>query len=215
MTENLPKAAEQKKRGRPVKADAFISKVQVRVSDRTAEICRRLGGSAFVRGVLDQIADEYDRLDGERREASGLPEGFCRRVAEESVQIPFAEASVSCGFPDSAFDARVDPFSLHRYLVYNAHDTYAVEARGDSMADAGIREGDMLVLDRSMRPRNGDIVLALLNGDMTLKRLRYDRSGRPELHPENAAADYPVIKPTEHDDFSVQGVLTGILRRYA
>ena len=70
------------------------------------------------------------------------------------------------------------------------------------------------VLGFEVQP-NGDIVLALLHGDMTLKRLRYDRSGRPELHPENAAADYPVIRPTEHDDFSVQGVLTGILRRYA
>lgn len=215
MTEKITQAAEPRRRGRPVKADALGGKLQVRVSDHTADVCRKLGGSAFLRGILDRIAGEYDRLDADRREAQSGREELFRRIAEEAVRIPFAEASVSCGFPDAAFDSRVEPFSLHSYLVYNAHDAYAVEARGDSMADAGIFEGDMLVLDRSMRPRNGDIVLALLHGDMTLKRLRYDRAGRPELHPENASAEYPVIRPAEHDDFSVQGVLTGLLRRYA
>ena len=219
MTEKFEKTAEtsvaaapERKRGRPVKEDKFREKVQVRVSDKTAEACRSLGGSAFVRSVLDRIAEVYEKAPDPA--SLKVTDPIFQRVADEAVQLPYVEATVSCGLPDEAFDANAEPFSLHNYLVFNQHDTYVVEARGDSMVDAGIFEGDMLVLDRSVKARNGDIVLEYLHGDMTLKRLRYDRAGRPELHPENAAADYPVIKPTVHDDFAVQGVLTGILRRY-
>ena len=81
------------------------------------------------------------------------------------------------------------------------------------MIDAGIYEGDILIIDRSVEPRRGDIVLAFLHGDFTLKRLRI-RDGKIELCPENAAADYPVICPGEGDNFSIEGVLTGICRKF-
>ena len=81
------------------------------------------------------------------------------------------------------------------------------------MVDAGICEGDTLILDRSLEARSGDIVLAFLHGDFTLKRLRI-RDGKVELCPENAAANYPVISPGEGDNFSIEGVLIGICRKF-
>ena len=205
--------SDQKKRGRPPKIDTMQSKIQARVSEKTAQICSLLGGSSFIRSLLDKAVAVYEKLDEERKKDPDTMDMVFQRVAEDEVKIPYVEATVSCGYPDMAFDGRTEPFSFSDYLRCNNHDTYVVEARGDSMVDAGVYEGDMLVLDRSIRPRNGDIVLAMLNGDMTLKRVRFDRAGRPELHPENGLADYPVIKPVKSDDFSVQGVLTGIVRR--
>lgn len=206
-------SSEKKRRGRPPKIDTMQSKIQARVSEKTAEICSLLGGSSFIRNLLDKAVAVYEKLDEDRKKDPEAMAMVFQRVAEDEVKIPYVEATVSCGYPDMAFDGRTEPFSFSDYLCCSSHDTYVVEARGDSMVDAGVYEGDMLVLDRSVRPRNGDIVLALLNGDMTLKRIRFDRSGRPELHPENHLAEYPVIKPAKSDEFSVQGVLTGVVRR--
>lgn len=199
--------------GRPPKDDAFHGRVQARVSEEAAAVCRELGGASFVRELVEQAADFYKKLEREERHDPAVKQSIFQRVAADAVKVPYTEASVSCGYPDQAFSSDGEPFSFSEYLRCNDHDTYVIEARGDSMVDAGVYEGDMLVIDRAVRPRSGDIVLAMLNGDMTLKRIRFDRRGRPELHPENAIADYPVIKPEASDDFSVQGVLTGVVRR--
>ena len=95
----------------------------------------------------------------------------------------------------------------------NRDATFIIEARGDSMIDAGIYEGDILIIDRSVEPRRGDIVLAYLQGDFTLKKLEFV-DGKPELHPQNSSGNYPVIHPGEYDDFSIEGVLVGSGRRY-
>ena len=92
--------------------------------------------------------------------------------------------------------------------------TFIVEASGDSMIDAGISDGDMLIFDRDAQPRGGDIVLALYDGNITVKRLRIV-DGRPELHPENAAARYKVICPKSTEQFEIEGVLRGLCRRYS
>ena len=86
-------------------------------------------------------------------------------------------------------------------------------ATGDSMIDAGIFEGDLLIFDRAREAGNGDIVLAYLQGDFTLKKLEFV-DGKPELHPQNSSGNYPVIHPGEYDDFSIEGVLVGSGRRY-
>lgn len=72
------------------------------------------------------------------------------------------------------------------------------------MIDAGICDGDMLIFDRDAQPRGGDIVLALYDGNITVKRLRIV-DGRPELHPENAAARYKVICPKSTEQFEIEG----------
>lgn len=81
------------------------------------------------------------------------------------------------------------------------------------MIDAGIFEGDILMIDRSIEPRPGDIVLAYLQGEFTLKTLKFV-NGQPELHPQNTSGNYPVIRPGEYDDFQIEGVLVGSGRRY-
>ena len=140
-------------------------------------------------------------------------EGFKRAsTAPDPVRVANVEMRVACGFPSPALDYPSEEISLSDLMIRNPAATFFCEARGDSMADAGIDEGDTLIVDRSVEARSGDIVLAYLHGDFTIKRLRIV-DGRPELHPENEAADYPVLRPEESDDFSIEGVVTGFCRK--
>ncbi|WP_410099046.1 LexA family protein [Sutterella wadsworthensis] len=120
----------------------------------------------------------------------------------------------ACGFPSPAADYESEDIDLSAWLVRKPNSTFIVEASGDSMIDAGISDGDMLIFDRDAQPRGGDIVLALYDGNITVKRLRIV-DGRPELHPENAAARYKVICPKSTEQFEIEGVLRGLCRRYS
>ena len=102
--------------------------------------------------------------------------------------------------------------NLTQFFVRNPDQTYVVVAVGDSMKDAGINDGDILVVDRSITAKNGDIVLAYLDGAFTVKRVRFTSSGQVELLAENAEKNYPTIEPDE-DEFHVEGVVTGMMRK--
>jgi DNA polymerase V len=84
--------------------------------------------------------------------------------------------------------------------------------RGDSMKGAGIEDGDKVVVDRSLQAHNQDIVVAVVNGDYTIKRL-YRHQNRVELHPENP--HYPPITFTDGAELQIWGVVVGVVRRYA
>ncbi len=191
----------------------------VRLKSETAKICRKIGGSVLVRNMIEKVVAAEER---ERAIKSGSPEflGFDpismkrQRIAEpeEPVNIKRIDMSAACGFPSPAFDYAADDFNMNEYFLEHPDANYVVTASGDSMVDAGIREGDILVLDRSVEPRSGDIVLAYMDGSLTVKRLRVV-GDQVELHPENDQARYPVLRPGKLDDFRIEGVVTGVGRR--
>lgn len=177
--------------------------LQVRVTKKLADTCKSLGGANFMRPLLEAATQR----------AMALKKLAPARPGEESEGIKFIDLTVQCGFPSPAADYAENDLSLNDYFVKNRDATFIIEARGDSMIDAGIYEGDILIIDRSVEPRRGDIVLAYLQGDFTLKKLEFV-DGKPELHPQNSSGNYPVIHPGEYDDFSIEGVLVGSGRRY-
>lgn len=177
--------------------------LQVRVTKKLADTCKSLGGANFMRPLLEAATQR----------AMALKKLAPARPVEESESIKFIDLTVQCGFPSPAADYAENDLSLNDYFVKNRDATFIIEARGDSMIDAGIYEGDILIIDRSVEPRRGDIVLAYLQGDFTLKKLEFV-DGKPELHPQNSSGNYPVIHPGEYDDFSIEGVLVGSGRRY-
>ena len=206
--------------GRPRKDGAFRVNVQARVSEETAEACQKLGGTPFIRQLLMTAAENYrQQLELNKRmqkiEMDAIMDDVERFIQPhvDKVMTPYFNHSASCGFPSPAGEGEGEPFSFHDFFVRHPKDTFIMNARGDSMTAAGIFEDDIIVIDRSLEARNGDIVLAFLNGDMTLKRLHVE-DGKPELHPESLSSEYPVLKPTEYDDFQIIGVLTGTGRRY-
>ena len=129
------------------------------------------------------------------------------------VRVKLVDGKVPCGFPSPAMDYQSDDISVTDLFAPRREATFIVQAVGDSMADAGICEGDWLFVDRSITPRDGQIVLAWVDGEFTVKRLRF-ADGKPELHPDNAAANYPILRPTVLEDFWIEGVVISGGRRY-
>lgn len=117
---------------------------------------------------------------------------------------------ISAGFPSPAADYVEDGLDLNTYLVRNKSATFMFTVRGDSMTGAGIESGDKVVVDRSLRPAHEDIVVALVNGEFTIKRLHKHR-GAVELHAANPA--YPAITFGEGSELQVWGVVVGVVRR--
>ena len=100
---------------------------------------------------------------------------------------------------------------LNDYLVRRKSATYMFTVKGSSMIGASIEEGDKVVVDRSLRPRHNDIVVAVVDGEYTIKRL-YKHRGRVELRPENPAYQPMVFE--EGSELEVWGVVVGVVRRY-
>lgn len=121
------------------------------------------------------------------------------------VPIPVGGEAVPAGWPSPAQDYFSGDLDLNEHLIRNRPATFVVRVAGDSMVGAGISDGDELVVDRSLDPTDGDIVIAVVDGEMTVKRLHLTAAG-PELRPENPA--YPVLRPA---DLSVWGVVTTCL----
>ncbi len=97
---------------------------------------------------------------------------------------------------------------LNKDLILHPDATFFVRVVGDSMVEAGIQEGDILIVDRALQARNNDIVIAMLNGELTVKRM-LERAGTIWLKPENAR--YRPIEIGEYDDFQVQGVAIHVI----
>jgi DNA polymerase V len=129
--------------------------------------------------------------------------------AGSRVAVPLYLCAVPAGFPSPAGDYVEGEIDLNEWLVRNRPATYFVRVEGDSMAD-GIRSGDLLVVDRSLDARHGDVVVACLEGEMTVRRLALE-GGRRLL-----AADNPAYAPVEvggDAGLTVWGVVTYAVRR--
>jgi DNA polymerase V len=125
---------------------------------------------------------------------------------------PFYADPVQAGFPSPAQGYEQKAIDLNELMVANPPATYFVRAQGDSMVDAGIRDGDMLVVDFSQQPKHGDIVIAKLDDSFTVKRL-YKRRGQIRLYPENKAAAYEPIVPQEGQTLEVIGVVRWVVHQ--
>jgi DNA polymerase V len=126
------------------------------------------------------------------------------------LALPLAGESVPAGFPSPAEDYLEKRLDLNEHLVARPEATYFVRVSGDSMIGAGIHHGDLLVVDRSLDPKPGNVVIALVDGEFTVKRLRRTAIGL-ELAPENP--DYGVIPLSEERDFQVWGVVLHVVHK--
>ena len=116
---------------------------------------------------------------------------------------PLVSENIRAGFPSPANAYIEEKLDLNKYCVKNPPATFLVKVEGDSMINAGITKGDLLVVDRSAEPKNSDIVIAVLNGEFTLKRLVINDDKSITLYPENPK--YKPIQITEGMDFEVWG----------
>lgn len=125
--------------------------------------------------------------------------------------LPLYASRVPAGFPSPADDYLESALDLNRYLIHDAPATFMVRVKGDSMRDAGIGEGDILVVEKGRPPQHDQIVLAVIDGEFTVKRL-FLRGDRVALIPEN-----PAYAPIEFDgerELTVWGVVTACIKKF-
>lgn len=121
--------------------------------------------------------------------------------------LPVFSSAVSAGFPSPADDYVEDKIDLNKHLIKSPSATFFARANGDSLLDVGIKDGDLLIVDRSLKPIHGDVVIAAVNGEMTCKLL--------DLHNECLLAAnnrYEPIKITDDIDMLIEGVVSHSIR---
>jgi DNA polymerase V len=126
------------------------------------------------------------------------------------LQLPIYSSSVPAGFPSPADDHIEGRLDLNEHLVRRPAATFFVRVSGHSMRDAGIFDGDLLVIDRSVSPKSDDIVIASIHGELTVKRLQ-QTGNEWRLAPANP--DYPTIKLDSADN-EIWGVVTHSIRQH-
>ena len=120
------------------------------------------------------------------------------------------EARVSAGFPSPAADYEEDTLDLNKHLIKHPAATFFVRAIGDSMVGASIRCGDLLVVDRSLEPKDKNVVIAIVNGELTVKRIRIKKK-KITLEPENES--YSAQQINEDTEFEAWGVVTSVIHK--
>jgi DNA polymerase V len=131
------------------------------------------------------------------------------KLINQSFELPLYHSKVSAGFPSPAEDSISENLNLNEYLIKHPAATFLVRAIGDSMINAGIHENDILVVDRSIVPSDGRIVIAAIDGQLTVKRLHKKNKGKYVLIPENPR--YQPIEILEGNDTLIWGVVTQVI----
>lgn len=133
-------------------------------------------------------------------------------ISPEPIALPLYGSPVKAGFPSPADDWLEGYMDLNQLAIKNPDATYMLRVKGDSMVNTGITDGDILIVDCSLEAKHKDIVIACLDGEMTVKRLLMHANGQIELFAEND--DYRPIPIKPNDDFSIWGVVKYALKQF-
>jgi len=135
---------------------------------------------------------------------------LCIPETGHEIPIPLFSSQVQAGFPSPAEDHIEEYLNLNDLMIKHPAATFFLRVEGESMKNAGIGSGDILVVDRSLTPKSGRIVVAVLDGEFTVKRIKKGKNNL-YLMPENPR--FPPLKVTEEMDFQVWGVVTYIIHK--
>ncbi len=128
----------------------------------------------------------------------------------DEILLIHVDGAISAGFPSPADDYLETQIDLKRELIKNPDATFVVRVQGHSMSGDGIDDGDVLIVDRSLRPQNGAVAVCYLNNAFTVKRLEL-RAGRIRLLAANPA--YAAIEVQENDELTIWGVVTFVIKK--
>lgn len=128
------------------------------------------------------------------------------------IELPLYSTKVAAGLPSPADDHIDKRLDLNDYLIRDAGDTFFVRITGESMIEAGIFDGDLAIVDKARIASVGDIVLAMVDGEFTIKSLAKSKQGFPRLLPANSK--FSPIEIKEGMQFEIWGVVTGSVRKF-
>jgi SOS regulatory protein LexA len=161
-----------------------------------------LTGIRSKNGVF-KLVNKLEQKNVVERDATG------RLIAKALTSSVKLLGTVEAGFPSPAEEELVDTISLDDLLIKNPDASFLLRVSGDSMSEAGILPGDMVIVDRRQQPKSGDIVIAQVDGEWTMKYLRKSGSSAT-LYPANPK--YKPIKPK--NELKVAGIVTAVVRKY-
>ena len=131
-----------------------------------------------------------------------------RLMRNDFYRLPFYQNAVAAGFPSPAEDEMADKLDLNELLITHPTATFFLKVAGTSMINAGIHPNDILIVDRSLEPSHGKIVIAAVNGELTVKRLILNGK-QVQLHAENET--FPPIEITQDTELYIWGVVTNVI----
>ena len=141
-----------------------------------------------------------------------LSNAIIRTKQEQNLIYPmfltFYKEAVECGFPSPARDFTEGTIDLNEELIPRPNSTFIVRARGDSMTGSGIYPGDLLIVDRSLSPRNGSIIIAVLDGELSVKGLELNND---QVTLSSSNPNYSDVIVSEEMDFTIWGVCTNVV----
>lgn len=165
------------------------------------------------RSLAKDLEQFVSSLKGEQDESNFIAGPSVKELGPiypSNLALPLFSSRVQAGFPSPADDYLEESLDLNQHLIKHPAATFFVRASGNSMVNAGINDHDILVVDRSLEPKHGDIVIAALNSELTVKRL-CAKGNKVFLVPENP--DYSVIEINEEMDFLIWGVVTSVVHQ--
>ena len=134
-----------------------------------------------------------------------------KKIEENSdMSLQMFENRIQAGFPSPVQGVFADSVDLNHELINNPAATFCARVIGDSMVDSGINEGDLLIIDRSVDPHDGDIAVCYIDGDFTVKRIVIDDKGL-SLVPANRK--FPVIRVPQDSNFIIWGIVSHIIKK--
>ena len=158
--------------------------------------------------LVDSITPSIDMYKSQIK--SGV-EVLLTKGNPTELLIPIFTSRVQAGFPSPADDHLEDTLDLNTHLIHHQEATFFVKAQGDSMIGAGIHQGDILIVDKSLTPKSGKIVIAVVDGEFTVKRL-HKYKGNITLKAENP--EFKDIKIRGTDELIIWGVVTSVIHQY-
>lgn len=130
------------------------------------------------------------------------------------MELPYADDGVRAGFPSPAQDYMDRTLDFNKELIRHPAATFYAKVVGQSMIDAGIDEGDIVVIDRALDPRQGDVVVAYINGEFTMKYLDMTEQERSVIWLRAGNPDYPDFRLTPDDDLRIWGVVAKVIKNF-
>ena len=129
----------------------------------------------------------------------------------DKLKIPFLSDSISAGFPSPADDYVEENIDLNEYLISNPFSTFFLRVKGDSMMNAGIKDKDLIIVDKSLTAKPGNIIIAMIDGEFTIKRLSIKNN---ELYLKAENHNYPDFRFKNHIDVQIWGVVIYSIHSY-
>lgn len=126
-----------------------------------------------------------------------------------ALDIPYVDVGISAGFPSPADDFIELTIDLNKHLIKHKDSTFFAKVKGHSMKDAGIFDGDLLVIDKSLSPQDGKIAICQIDGEFTVKRIKIEKEC-VYLMPENK--EFQPIKVTSENELIIWGIVTYVVK---